>query len=216
MNTLLEAWRRLASHYRGNPGIYGYDLLNEPVVENYVKERPNPWRYMVESMVKTIRAVDPETPIIVELGEADFARFAPLADAHIIYSPHIYAPHSYSHQGVLSQVRWGYPGEIDGIYWDKEQLRVQLKPVIEFQRKYHARIFVGEFSTALWSKGGDRYLADCIALFEEYGWDWTYHAFREWPVWSVEHEATSFKDIRPSADNPRKRALLAGFAKNRQ
>ena len=63
--------------------------------------------------------------------------------------------------------------------------------------------------------GADRYIADCIALFREYGWDWTYHAFREWEGWSVEHEPVSFgttpDSFRPSADNPRKRALLEGL-----
>jgi len=32
-----------------------------------------------------------------------------------------------------------------------------------------------------------RYLKDCLELFEENGWDWSYHAFREWNGWSVEH-----------------------------
>ena len=49
------------------------------------------------------------------------------------------------------------------------------------------------------------------------GWDWTYHAFREWEGWSVEHEPVAFGTtpdcFAPSADNPRKRALLDGLAK---
>ena len=57
------------------------------------------------------------------------------------------------------------------------------------------------------------YLRDCIAIFDEYGWDWTYHAFREWPGWSVEHEGDDIGHMAPSADNPRKRALLDGFAR---
>lgn len=36
--------------------------------------------------------------------------------------------------------------------------------------------------------GAERNLADLISIFNEYGWDWTYHAFREWPGWSVEHK----------------------------
>ena len=56
-----------------------------------------------------------------------------------------------------------------------------------------------------------RPLRDCIALFEEYGWDWTYHAFRERNGWSVEHEGPDARHMVPSADNPRRRALLDGL-----
>ncbi len=62
-----------------------------------------------------------------------------------------------------------------------------------------------------WASGAEEYLRDCIGIFEEYGWDWTYHAFREWPGWSVEHEGTCHADLHPSADNPRMRALLKGL-----
>ena len=115
---------------------------------------------------------------------------------------------------MLGQVRWSYPGVIDGVYWDKEQLRVSMKEVIEFQKKHGVPIFVGEFSVINWAKGGDRYLADMIELFEEYGWDWAYHAFREWDAWSIEHEGKAFRSVVPSPDNPRKRVLLEALKKN--
>ena len=41
----------------------------------------------------------------------------------------------------------------------------------------------------------------------------TYHAFREWAGWSVEHEGDDIDHMVPSADNPRKCALLDGFAR---
>jgi len=211
LKTLEEAWRKIAAHYRGNPQIYGYDLLNEPVAENYLSGVENPWLAISARLVKAIRAVDPDTPIITE---PDFANTRLLADKNIIYSPHFYSPHAYTHQGVLGQVRWSYPGVIDGVYWDKEQLRVDMKPVIEFQKKHNVPIFVGEFSVVNWAPGGDRYLKDAIELFEEYGWDWTYHAFREWPPWSIEYEGTAFHQTQPSADNARKRVVLDALKKN--
>ena len=64
---------------------------------------------------------------------------------------------------------------------------------------------------AAWAPGADQYLRDCIALFNEYGWDWTYHAFRESPVWDVEKERGADGKYVPSPDNPRKRTLLDGF-----
>lgn len=55
------------------------------------------------------------------------------------------------------------------------------------------------------------YRRDCIDLFREYGWDWTYHAFRESPCWDVEKEGPDIKHMVPSADTPRKQALLEGL-----
>lgn len=49
---------------------------------------------------------------------------------------------------------------------------------------------------------------------EEYGWDWSYHAFREWNGWSLEHEGESHVSMRPSPDNSRKRVLLKYFSRN--
>ena len=45
---------------------------------------------------------------------------------------------------------------------------------------------------------------------------WSYHAFREWAGWSVEHEGEDDASLRPSADTPRKQALLDGFRKCRR
>ena len=56
----------------------------------------------------------------------------------------------------------------------------------------------GEFSVAVWAPGGAAYLDDLVSIFEEYGWDWTYHAFREWEGWSLEHEGTPEVELFPA------------------
>ena len=87
-----------------------------------------------------------------------------------------------------------------------------VKPVREFQLKYGAKIYAGEFSAAAWAPGADQYLRDCIALFEEYGWDWTYHAFRESPIWDVEMVGSKHPGMAPvTYDTPRKQALIDGL-----
>ena len=76
-------------------------------------------------------------------------------------------------------------------------------------------MFVGEFSAIAWAPNAEGYIRDCISIFEELGWDWTYHAYREFLGWSVEHEAITkgrgMENFRPSTDNPRMRVLKSGL-----
>ncbi|MDD5727602.1 MAG: cellulase family glycosylhydrolase [Victivallales bacterium] len=219
LETLTMAWRKLATHYRNNPVIYGYDLLNEPVASNYIKGKSgSPWEIMVKHLVKAIREIDPNTPIIVEwFLNNNLSDYFLVEDPHIIYSPHFYRPKEYVYQGILgNRIPFTYPGEINGVYYDKEQLRVTLKSCILFQKKHDVKIYVGEFSVLAWAKGADQWLKDVTELFEEYGWDWTYHAFREWTAWSLEYDGDGFRKSKPSADNSRKRVMLDAFRKNKK
>ena len=99
----------------------------------------------------------------------------------------MYDPGSYTRQGVNN--KWGergterfvtYPGVIDNRKYDREALRKHLQPVRDFEKKYGARIYIGEFSAVRRVPGAAQYLEDLITIFEKYGWDWSYHAFREW------------------------------------
>ena len=220
-DAFVETWKRIATRFKGHAALYGYDLVNEPI-----QRVPAPVSYweLQRRAAEAIRAIDPDTPIVVEsnLGcvAESYRYLSPLAMDNVIYQVHLYKPYEYTHQGV-----WGNPREADGrplVWpdpargWDVNHLRRVLAPVKAFQEKHRCRIYVGEFSAVSWAPGADAYLRDCIALFAEYGWDWTYHAFREWGAWSVEHEAiepgrASPSNFRPSSDNPRKQALLEGL-----
>ena len=212
-----EVWRRIATRFKGDRRIYGYDLVNEPL-----QKVPGPYSYLHVQLAaaRAIREVDPDATIIVAangFGSPDgFATLSPLAMDNVIYQTHCYAPGEYTHQGVGNRKDAGtrrYPNPEKG--WDKEFIRRQLAPVRDFQLRHNAKIYVGEFSAITWAPGADQYIRDCIELFEEYGWDWCYHAFREWNGWSVEKEWAGQKNGRdifvPSDDNPRKRALLEGL-----
>ncbi len=211
-------WRRIAVRFLGRAGIYGYDLCNEP---DQLSAAPSDYWTLQRLAAEAIRGVDPETPIIVESNNKDaplaFTYLSPLDLTNVIYQVHMYEPGDFTHQipkkgqafSAETAVSYPAPGR------DRAALEKALAPVRAFEKRHGAKIYVGEFSASAWAPGADRYIADCIALFREYGWDWTYHAFREWEGWSVEHEPVSFGTtpdcFRPSADNPRKRALLKGL-----
>jgi hypothetical protein len=84
--------------------------------------------------------------------------------------------------------------------------------------KFNVRIYVGEFSAIRWAPGDSarQWLRDVIEQMEEYRWDWSYHAFREWEGWSVEH-GPDRKDTRPAAEpTPRMKLLLDHFSRNQK
>ena len=210
----VEIWRWIARRFKGREGIYGYDLINEPC-----QRRPTfaggDWWSLQRRAAEAIRAEDPVTPILVEANLWDspeaFRYMSPMTLTNVIYEVHMYAPDDFTHQRVLGTRLWtvSYPNDEKG--WNRVYLAEMLKPVRDFQLKHGARIYVGEFSAICWAPGAENFLRDCIDLFEKYGWDWTYHAFREWAGWSVEHEGEDDASLRHSEDNPRKRALLNGF-----
>lgn len=126
---------------------------------------------------------------------------------------------TFTHQGVGDRpIAYTYPGEVSGKHWDKAELLKSLQPVIDFQKKYNVHIYVGEFSAIRWAPDNSayRYLKDCVDIFEELDWDWTYHAFREWSGWSLEY-TTDPKNGNPSETRTDREQLFRDwFAKNRK
>ena len=210
-DAFVEAWRRIATRLRGISGIYGYDLCNEPF---QVRKSPATYWTLQCRAAAAIREIDPDATIIAESNEwaspETYANMKPLPFANVIYEAHMYLPLLYTHQGIGGNDRGlAYPDPSKGL--DREWLRERLRPLREFQLRHGVRIYIGEFSAIAWAPGAAEYLRDCISIFDEYGWDWTYHAFREWGGWSVELEGDDIGQMRKSADNPRKRVLLEGL-----
>lgn len=217
----IEIWDKLAEHYKDKTAIWGYDLINEPV-EGKVADGLLDWRSLAEYVAKRVRAIDPRRAIIVEPGPyggwGNLAYFEPIDVPGIIYSVHLYEPMPFTHQGVLGGNPEGvqYPGSVGGALWNRDKLREILTPVRDYQKDYNVPIFVGEFSAARWAPGDSaaHYLADCIAIFEEFGWDWSYHAFREWHGWNVELGPDKDNLVPAPEPTSREKTLREGFSRN--
>ncbi len=213
---LVRFWVSVAAKFRGNPNIFGYNLMNEPVSGDIESGGPL-LNEQYTRLIRAIREVDPEMPIILDCDGAGRPEMLEYLEVfpykNIIYSPHMYKPFELTHQLNRDQESYlAYPNPARG--WNKDFLRQELAGVREFQLKTGARIYVGEFSCIRWAPGAENYLRDCIELFEEYGWDWSYHAFREWQGWSVECVGDPNHE-EYSKNNPRREVLLEGFSKNR-
>ncbi len=129
---LADLWRRLAAHYAGHAGIYGYDLMNEP-------SEPT-WRQDAQAAVDAIRRVDRTTTILVEGDTVGQPPSFTVTDpaARLLYSIHDYFDRASS--GFYK------PGEsydTDAVYPAIGVDRAQ--DVIVWLHAHHARAFYGEY-----------------------------------------------------------------------
>lgn len=223
----VTVWQRIAIRFKGHPALWAYDLINEPVQNQPSPAGLSDWLGIQVKAAKAIRLIDPTTAIVVTAdGWSSPERFPwlePVDIPHVIYQAHMYWPGEFTHQGVHNT--WGvqgksarveYPGTFRGQPLDREALRRYLQPVRDFQLAYNVHIVIGEFSAVRWAPGAATYLADCTAIFEEYGWDWTYHSFREWGGWSLEAADLPYDTIHAKATEPtsRAKALSHWFSQN--
>lgn len=216
---LVRVWEIMANKYKDEPAIWGYDILNEPMENDYVGENLD-WNRLAERVAKAIRVIDPQKFIIIEpaplAAPGALKTFIPVDVPNVVYSIHCYQPIGFTHQGVVGNESVSYPGISGGKLWNKEALEKDLAPAMEFQRKYNVPIYVGEFSVARWAPGDSavNWLRDIIDIFEANGWNWTYHAFREADCWSVE-SGSDRNDKARLATTPRKELLLEYFKRNK-
>lgn len=209
----VDTWRRIARRVARHPALYGYDLVNEP------KQRGPAVCSFLELQRRAavaIRAIDPVTPVVVEACRAAspqaYEFMPPLALDNVIYEIHHYAPDDYTFQGVGSRPRLpsaAWPDASRG--WDEAGLRRYLRHVRAFQLQYGARILVGEFSAVAWAPGAENYLRNLTGIFEEYGWDWTYFAFRDWPPWDIDRVGVEPEYLSFDTSNPRMAVLLGAI-----
>jgi hypothetical protein len=178
------------------------------------------WQVLAQRAAQAVHEIDPNRTLIVEppdWGSASgFTGFHPLALSNVVYSFHVYDPHAYTHQNVFGPTpQVAYPGRIDGAWWDKAAIERAIEPATAFAARYRVQLYVGEFSVIRWAPGGETYLSDLIQIIESHGWDWSYHAYREWEGWSVEYG--SDKNVHTPATTPtlRKQVLLKWLGKNR-
>jgi hypothetical protein len=224
---LIETWKRLVNRYRNEPAVWGWDLANEPVEDEWHQGILD-WNALSDTLARTIRTLDTQKVIIVEpamMGGVEGLRnLQPVGwkrgydIPRVVYSFHFYDPGTLTHQGVQRGSKTGivYPGRIGGDEWDSAALRKALAPAYEFQQRYRVPLYVGEFSCIRWAPDSSayRWLRDATRLFEEAGWDWSYHAFREWQGWSVEYPSGSH-DLTHPVETDRQRLLRGLFAKNK-
>lgn len=197
-----QAWKTIAKELSNETSVVGYDLINEPLLPEEVGKETADINYQelakqikgstsdinafYRQCISAIREVDKHTPIILETtGTGDFSSIAilePSADPFVLYSFHYYDPPAY-YRGRVKHGQLKYPERIgDSGNWDKARHRANFEKVEAWRKlnkiePYH--IYVGEFGAWKDAIGANQYLKDVVELLDEYGWSWTYYAFRE-------------------------------------
>lgn len=234
---LVSLWKWIAETYKDDKTVIAYEILNEPAPPR--NERGFRALGEINAMVtKAIREIDGWHTIVVSGPE--FSRPGKMmetvvtGDPNTVYTFHMYEPTELTHQGISwmnAPAGVTYPGTIP-LGWkeprtptmvDKDFLNAKMEPVVEFQRKYKVRIWVGEFACRRIAPNNSAYpwLKDVLEGLEAHSWDWAYHCFREdryrTGTFSVEHNPDATKeDMIPSkrVETDRLKLLKSYFSQN--
>ncbi len=190
---VVALWEHLARHYRREPAIAGYNLLNEPVCG--VK---GALRKLYACTAEAIRRVDRSHMLFLD-GNAfskDFSEIDPKIP-NTVYSSHNYVAPSFD-QGE-------YPGKIGRSYYDRERLRREYRWGNTFMRKHGVPTWVGEFGSLYWGRATDpcrlRAVDDMISIFEEHQHHWTIWTYKDTGVMGTAY-------VRPDSEWMRRTARV--------
>ena len=224
---VIAIWERIAKICTSKGEVVaGYALLNEPAIPyNHKKNTPSDLNLFYTKLITAIRKIDNKHAIILSaprLGttggnDKDYVDgleyLEPLNDKNLCYEIHMYQPMGFTHQGVFEDSEMvKYPGVIDNENWNIEKIRKHLKPANDYAKKNNVKIYVGEFSCPRWlGDSGNQYLSDMITVFNEYGFSWAYHAYRESQIWDAEINNYDKNDFSRKITTPRKELLISSF-----
>ncbi len=207
----IKLWDRIAKECaKYGDVIWAYDLMNEGAPQRGLDMWDQPFNlkdHFYKPAIKAIRKHDDHHNILLEFRSSDFvdgvvkapsAYGQDLPKSKILFGPHFYWPHSYTHQGRGANPRGQrYPDITKD--WTKANMKADqhgmLGSVQEWGNQHgNWRLFVGEFGAiynagGAWDlgrpnedpprHGGDKWLKDAVSIFNEKGWSYTYHAWDE-------------------------------------
>ncbi len=116
----IDIWKRIAAHYKNEPVILGYDLLNEPIATYFDSSKLNHFlEPFYKEIVRAIRSTDKNH--LVFLGgaqwDSNFRIFGQLFDDKAVYTFHK--------------------------YWTDPTQKV-IQDYIDFSNRYNVPIYIGE------------------------------------------------------------------------
>jgi hypothetical protein len=203
-------WRDLARALDQHPAIAAYNLINEPVPErrggldeHAAPETMQAWYRLArgttrdlpsfyEKLVAAVRAVDRDTPLMLDAGfyaAADAWSYWPagLSDPRLLYAWHMYEPWSAtSAPNMKRKVPYRYPGIVPfGVgeaRWDARVVEGYLQQPVDWARRHGIpanRLVAAEFGCMRRWPDCEQYLDDVLTALEGDGVHWAFYSFRE-------------------------------------
>ncbi len=170
----LALWEFLADRYRENPVVAGYDVLNEAVTDD-----TRLLNRFYKDVIRAIRSADRRHILFIEGNRwaMDLDCLEEFNDSKLALSAHAYQPLDFTFNFVPGL---RYPSGKGKSRSDKKLLRRWMEPYARIGRKRQRPVFIGEFGVNAREGlyGEDKWLADMLALFEEYGFHWTYWTYK--------------------------------------
>jgi hypothetical protein len=211
-DSFLALWPAIAQRYVGNSTIIAYDLCSEPARSRAPAAGLLDWHELAARATASIRAIDSTKKVITEPyfgAPENLKRLSLPVGDNVALGFNMYFPLNFTHQGLdrFANKPVKYPNK----KLTRKNVFSRLNLVKTYLRKKKllntVPVHVGEFTvTRFAGKNGIRYLTDLMNYFERANWGWTYHAWREATVWSVEHSEDE-NDPNKSA-TPTQRQLL--------
>ncbi len=145
-----DIWKRIATRYRNEKIIIGYDLLNEPIAHYFNKEKLNPYlEPLYKKITAAIRQVDKDH--LIFLGGAqwnsNFTPFGKPFDSKLVYTFHK--------------------------YWTEPDFSV-IKDYVAFSNKYNEPLYCGETG-----ENNDAWVETFRKLMDSAGISWHYWPYKK-------------------------------------
>jgi aryl-phospho-beta-D-glucosidase BglC (GH1 family) len=187
-------WERFAEHYRGNPWVAGYNVMNEPADPRATRVEP-----IYRRLLEAIRAIDADHILFVEGNRysIDFDMFGqPLPN--VVYTNHDYALAGHIDAGP-------YPGTSRGEYVDRGALERKFVQRSEYMLEYGLPIWVGEFGPVYKGEPTSdamRYqvLRDQLEIYRKYNASWAIWTYKDIGLQGVVYvgpDSPWMKRVRP-------------------
>ena len=145
-----KIWKAVATHFKGNPAVLGYDLLNEPTGSDHDN--------VMGSLYDTVRSVDPDHIISIEWTAVNTTRWK-----NVIYQEHFY-------NGL-----WGPALANDYATWD-----TVYQPMIHKYDSLNVPCYVGEFQASQINDTALTWLLGKFCTEKIHWSGWTYKTVNMW------------------------------------
>ncbi|MBQ8201607.1 MAG: cellulase family glycosylhydrolase [Clostridia bacterium] len=140
-------WEELARRYGGCSDCVAFELLNEVTEPRFI----NPWNDLWQEAVRRIRAIAPDTLILVGSYDYNSAAAVPAlalpTDDRVAYNFHCYDPQPFTHQGAYwvdaldKSVRISF--EESGV--TQEYFEAIFAPAVQAAKERGAALYCGEY-----------------------------------------------------------------------